>query len=1642
MTSAISLINRYCAKLPSDAFTHLTPYCALVALGDSSSPQYYATLRLPINSPVKEEVKGEIMTSRKLAQMAVALKTCEILHKEGELDDNLLPVGKEVFRYEDEDNEWEDEVEEGQARPGTTKRKQYYIKKAAQDLQDCCPKPETECVLYELNMKLTGPITDEQNTRGRKLHAPEETSRTFGILLARQIPRVPLFPVYTRSGEVTVSIELVSTDIVVTQEQLDQLLVFHTFVFSNVLRLEKDPMEFSADPMNTSYVVVPLNCLAENPGGLCIDWDFVEHLGKRSSPVEQAKIYDAKREKFLFQTEQFQDAVVMPSYRNIDQPQYFYVAEIRHDLTPVSPFPSPDLYKTFKDYYAVKYGLVITNTEQPLLDVDHTSARLNLLTPRYMNQKGVALPTSSADTKRARRENLQQKQILIPELCDVHVFPASLWRKAVCLPAILYRTNHLLIAEDLRARIARETKIGREKIPSDFCFPKLDFGFDTNPEKIKIESVWENGTNGDMKEGTVSATSISEENPQPQVHQSSVTTILVENNFNQSNNREIPFVDLQLEVGGVQEGGDSAFSGSTPEDLDSDPGADTFNSVSTDSDSVYNTAQEGDTDMDSDEDLAGPNISDHTLVDQHIGILDNSVIVIDTAVMPLENHFQKLKIVELKDDGSVTPTAEVKCKLTEPSGVHKSDISGQESSFMIKIKQPDSSGNKSSYRDNMKQAGISEQECGYNDNKNQSDISEQDSNYMDDMKQSDISEQDSNYRDDMKQSDIRGQESICMDKIKQSDIRIEFVNTDLAKDINLCANNGVEGGAAGWEDMGTDGEAERVMSLLGPEVLQISDGVVGMICPNSRQLTNETPAATSPDKYASADNTKVEKIKPDTSLKSSPKYTFSIHSEAVCREEEDSIDTSNCATSPVHSACIVDWTSHSQNEANHVVNSAQHIKGIDSSSAQHDQVGGKGSATPSAQHSQVGVKGNASPSTQHGQVGVNGNESPCAQFGQGGINGSESPDVQHGQVGFSLSMISPTPAQCAQLRGSQLDKVDMNKDKTCLISSIVNPVKSVEVSLTAPKEAPPREDPVGIGVWGENVQSVMPTNSSVTNTERVVSLDKDVNLSTFLGPSPCTILQALTMSNANDFFSLERLETIGDSFLKYAITIYLYCTYPGIHEGKLSYLRSKQVSNYNLYRLGKKKGLPESMVSAKFEPNDNWLPSGYVINEGKRRGPVPKVLISSCAVRDKSTAATAPIRVEERSSEDSGSGDSGSIRISCNHRSNGNLSRSSRMANMQQLKFKQELEEVSRCQEVENRADQLDTAKQLLPYNLRTQQIIPDKSVADTVEALIGCYLTSCGKRGALLFMSWLGLRVFPKKDGYPDSVPEEVNNEFEELQVPRSPQLGHVCNGDTVVNRLLDGYDAFEEKISYKFKDRSYLLQAFTHASYHYNTVTDCYQRLEFLGDAILDYVITRHLFEDSRRYSPGVLTDLRSALVNNNIFAALAVKWDFHKYFKAVSPALFYVIERFVSRQKDNEDVIELDDDEDDSDDMEKVEMEIPKALGDIFESVAGAIYLDSAMSLDTVWRVYYRMMKPQIDQYLERIPKSPVRELLEMEPETAKFEKPERTMEGKIRVTVNVVGKGVFTGVGRNYRIAKSAAAKKALKNIKTMQAQGLI
>lgn len=77
------------------------------------------------------------MPNRVVARRIAALEVCRILHQARELDDNLMPVGKERFRIHEEEEAvfGLDELEElvfrdsSQPRPGTTKRRQYYYKR-------------------------------------------------------------------------------------------------------------------------------------------------------------------------------------------------------------------------------------------------------------------------------------------------------------------------------------------------------------------------------------------------------------------------------------------------------------------------------------------------------------------------------------------------------------------------------------------------------------------------------------------------------------------------------------------------------------------------------------------------------------------------------------------------------------------------------------------------------------------------------------------------------------------------------------------------------------------------------------------------------------------------------------------------------------------------------------------------------------------------------------------------------------------------------------------------------------------------------------------------------------------------------------------------------------------------------------------------------------------------------------------------------------------------------------------------------------------------------------------------------------------------------------------------------------------------
>ncbi|KAL4656271.1 endoribonuclease Dicer [Arapaima gigas] len=1275
INTAIGHVNRYCARLPSDPFTHLAPKCRTVELPDGN---YRSTLYLPINSPLRVPVSGPPMNCARLSEKAVALLCCEKLHKMGELDDHLMPVGKETVKYEEELDLHDEEETSVPGRPGSTKRRQCYPKAIPECLRNSYPMPGQSYYLYVIGMVLTTPLPDELNFRRRKLYPPEDTTRCFGILTAKPIPQIPHFPVYTRSGEVTISIELQKSGFTLSASQLDLITRLHQYIFSHILRLEKPALEFKPTEADAAYCVLPLN-VAEGTNTLDLDFKFMEDIEKSEARIGIPNTQYTKQNPFRFKLEDYQDAVIIPRYRNFDQPHRFYVADVYTDLTPLSKFPSPE-YETFAEYYKTKYNLDLSNLNQPLLDVDHTSSRLNLLTPRHLNQKGKALPLSSAEKRKAKWESLQNKQILVPELCAIHPIPASLWRKAVCLPSILYRLHCLLTAEELRTQTASDAGVGLQILPPNFRYPNLDFG-------------WKKSI--DTKAFVSSPSTCTEDNGDYCKHSTTVAP-------------------------------DNAASRGCLEDASSANGA--------------------------------------------------------------------VKSPDCK-------------RLTEKPEFDTFPVAG----------------------------GL--------------------------------------LRDDDRETP--------------------------------CARN-------------------------------LANGTTS----DNRLLGRRPPVLRSPDRKLPAPTT--------TSV-------------------------------PVQHS----WSTENQ----------------------------------------------PSPSIE------------CTP----GCNDMD------GHVTIPTSERCPKVTEAATRSTSPLS----NCSEVC------------EASTSAVRGASPKT----------------------------------------LGPNPGLILQALTLSNASDGFNLERLEMLGDSFLKHAITTYLFCTYPDAHEGRLSYMRSKKVSNCNLYRLGKKKGLPSRMVVSIFDPPVNWLPPGYVVNQDKSGSnkwdadEVKDDLLANGkdeyfdedeedgdAVEENEDLMWKEPKDDVNMEDDLeyyqehikfidnmliGSGAFGRKILNSfapsepsfdwkvpkrppfpgtNFLSDGDefdYSSWDAMCYLDPSKAGEEDDFVVGFWNPSEENCGAETCKQSISYDLHTEQCIADKSIADCVEALLGCYLTSCGERAAQMFLCSLGLKVLPvvkrpPRDGAAPPSPASTDCskalQYGWLKIPPRCMFDHP-NAEDTLSHLISGFENFEKKINYTFQNKAYLLQAFTHASYHYNTITDCYQRLEFLGDAILDYLITKHLYEDPRQHSPGVLTDLRSALVNNTIFASLAVKYDYHKYFKAVSPELFHVIDDFVQFQLEKNEMQGMDSElrRSEEDEEKEEDIEVPKAMGDIFESLAGAIYMDSKMSLETVWRVYYPMMRPLIEKFSANVPRSPVRELLEMEPETAKFSPAERTYDGKVRVTVEVVGKGKFKGVGRSYRIAKSAAARRALRSLKANQPQ---
>lgn len=95
--------------------------------------------------------------------------------------------------------------------------------------------------------------------------------------------------------------------------------------------------------------------------------------------------------------------------------------------------------------------------------------------------------------------------------------------------------------------------------------------------------------------------------------------------------------------------------------------------------------------------------------------------------------------------------------------------------------------------------------------------------------------------------------------------------------------------------------------------------------------------------------------------------------------------------------------------------------------------------------------------------------------------------------------------------------------------------------------------------------------------------------------------------------------------------------------------------------------------------------------------------------------------------------------------------------------------------------------------------------------------------------------------------------------------------------------FSDFEKKIKVTFKDKNLLKQAFTHRSFineNPGANLSHNERLEFLGDAVLELIVTDFLYKKYPQYAEGELTALRSALVNAIIISEIAADIGMNDY------------------------------------------------------------------------------------------------------------------------------------------------------------------
>lgn len=215
-------------------------------------------------------------------------------------------------------------------------------------------------------------------------------------------------------------------------------------------------------------------------------------------------------------------------------------------------------------------------------------------------------------------------------------------------------------------------------------------------------------------------------------------------------------------------------------------------------------------------------------------------------------------------------------------------------------------------------------------------------------------------------------------------------------------------------------------------------------------------------------------------------------------------------------------------------------------------------------------------------------------------------------------------------------------------------------------------------------------------------------------------------------------------------------------------------------------------------------------------------------------------------------------------------------------------------------------------------------------------------------------------------------------------------------------------------FHNPPLLEQAFTHRSYLNETKEkiESNERLEFLGDSILSFLVSQYLYQEYPRFNEGVLTNLRSLLVNTKSLANLARDLSFGSYLK-------------LSRGEE-----------------ESKGRENDSLLANVYEAFIGALFLDQGIEAVKVF--LDETLIPHIEGYVEKKafkdPKSLLQEHVQAQKQNSpvyKVLKDEGPPHAKVfTIGVYVKDELMGEGSGKSKQDAEEIAAKQALEKIENV------